>query len=279
MVVNINFPYASKFDFDRKKNLLLGCLTVGATVAAGVYQQALFALVPIFCLTQLKQSRSSQLKQPNYEILSGQLSSVENRIEQLNEKLSHLNLASTKQSLPLGQKGRVSIFIDGNNLYHTLHNEKCKIDYQLLMNELVKNASGVVGVFFYTSVDTTKFTEVKFLNYLRFIGYTVIQKDVIQHSDGSKEGNLDSEIMVGLIEFLNSYDTAILVSGDGDFKPFVEYIKKQKGRVEVASFSSSTNQGLKKAADQYVDLKELPIFYNSTKSIKTVKSLPHLKSR
>ena len=46
----------------------------------------------------------------------------------------------------------------------------------------------------------------------------------------------------------------ILVSGDGDFIPLVEYLKNFGKRVEVMAFGKSTSGKLKEAADEFIDL-------------------------
>ena len=49
----------------------------------------------------------------------------------------------------------------------------------------------------------------------------------------------------------------ILVTGDGDFVPLVDYLKWGLGRqVEVASFARSTSGKLKEVADVYINLEE-----------------------
>ena len=54
----------------------------------------------------------------------------------------------------------------------------------------------------------------------------------------------------------------ILVSGDGDFVPLVQFLRLNMGiRVEVASFGKSTSGKLREEADDFVDLCENPDKY------------------
>lgn len=55
----------------------------------------------------------------------------------------------------------------------------------------------------------------------------------------------------------DEYDTAILVSGDGDFIDVVKRLQELGKRVEVVSFRARTNKELIKVADSYVDLSEI----------------------
>jgi uncharacterized LabA/DUF88 family protein len=50
----------------------------------------------------------------------------------------------------------------------------------------------------------------------------------------------------------------VLVTGDGDFVPLVDYLKWGKGKnVEVAAFTRSTSGKLKEVADNFINLEDL----------------------
>ncbi|MEK7176403.1 MAG: NYN domain-containing protein, partial [Patescibacteria group bacterium] len=54
----------------------------------------------------------------------------------------------------------------------------------------------------------------------------------------------------------------IIVSGDGDFCPLVEYLKTNEGcQVEIVSFGKSTSAKLIEAADHFTDLDKNPRKY------------------
>jgi uncharacterized LabA/DUF88 family protein len=89
---------------------------------------------------------------------------------------------------------------------------------------------------------------------MRRNGYRVIAKDLIQLPDGSKKANLDVEIAVDMIALVGCYDTAILVSGDGDLAYAVDAVSYRGVRVEVVSLRSMTSDSLINVADRYIDL-------------------------
>ena len=62
--------------------------------------------------------------------------------------------------------------------------------------------------------------------------------------------------MVGLA-YENAYDTAILVSGDGDFVPAIKRVQKLGKRVENAYFSVSRSDFLKKVSNVSIRLDEI----------------------
>jgi uncharacterized LabA/DUF88 family protein len=64
---------------------------------------------------------------------------------------------------------------------------------------------------------------------------------------------------VDAIRMSGFLDVIILVTGDGDFLPLVDYLKWGAGRlVEVAAFGPTTSAKLKEAADEFIDLENLP---------------------
>jgi uncharacterized LabA/DUF88 family protein len=56
-------------------------------------------------------------------------------------------------------------------------------------------------------------------------------------------------------------DAVVLVAGDGDFLPLVEYLQGMLVQVEVVSFGKSTSMKLKDAADDFLDLSANPRKY------------------
>ncbi|MGB7442114.1 MAG: NYN domain-containing protein [Coleofasciculaceae cyanobacterium] len=169
----------------------------------------------------------------------------------------HVNHRCPGKKLPYrGQHDRVAIFIDGSNLYHTASELGINIDYTQLLSVL--NAkSKVCRAFFYTGVDSTNNLQKKFLSRMHHNGYQVISKEVIKRADGSKKANLDVELALDMVNLLNSYDTAVLVSGDGDFACAIQTLQSQGKRVEVASLGSSTSNTLIDVADSYLDLETI----------------------
>lgn len=61
---------------------------------------------------------------------------------------------------------------------------------------------------------------------LQKIGFILIHKPILEH--GIKKGNCDAELVLhSMIEYPN-YDTAVIVTGDGDFYCLAEYLSEQE---------------------------------------------------
>lgn len=153
----------------------------------------------------------------------------------------------------LENRGRVAIFIDGSNLFYAALQLGVEIDYTKLLCKLTAG-SRLLRAFFYTGVDRTNEKQQGFLLWMRRNGYRVISKDLVQLPDGSKKANLDVEIAVDMMALVDSYDTAVLVSGDGDLAYAVNAVSYRGARVEVVSLRTMTSDSLINVSDRYIDL-------------------------
>jgi uncharacterized LabA/DUF88 family protein len=156
----------------------------------------------------------------------------------------------------LENRGRIAIFIDGSNLFYAALQLGIEIDYTKLLLRLT-GGSRLLRSFFYTGVDPTNEKQQGFLLWMRRNGYRVITKDLVQLPDGSKKANLDVEIAVDMMALVGHYDTAILVSGDGDLAYAVDAVSYRGIRVEVVSLRSMTSDSLINVADRYIDLEQV----------------------
>ncbi len=141
-------------------------------------------------------------------------------------------------SWQLGHRGRVAVFIDGNNLFHAARFHNIDIDYNKLLRVLLGDGR-LLRAFFYTGVDVGAERQQGFLLWMRRNGFRVIQKELKTFYDGTRKANLDVEIAVDMLSLAGRYDTAVLVSGDEDFVYAVNAVAYKGCRVEVAGFRSN----------------------------------------
>ena len=101
--------------------------------------------------------------------------------------------------------------------------------------------------------------EAAFFEALKNSGLELRMKDIQVYPGGMKKADWDVGLAVDAIRMASFLDTVVLVTGDGDFVPLVDYLKWGLGReVEVAAFSRTTSSKLKEAADHFVSLEEIP---------------------
>ncbi len=155
------------------------------------------------------------------------------------------------------QKGqRVAVFVDAQNLYYSARfTHKAHVNFKSLLQEATQKRT-LTRALIYT-IQTEDLSKESFFEALKEIGFEVRAKDLQIFADGSKKGDWDVGLAVDAIQLAPKIDTVILISGDGDFVPLVQYLQRAMGcRVEVMAFGSSTNKDLKEIADQYTDLEQ-----------------------
>ncbi|MCI0486751.1 MAG: NYN domain-containing protein [Blastocatellia bacterium] len=152
-----------------------------------------------------------------------------------------------------GMRGKIAIFIDGNNLFHAARSVGVEIDYAKFLSFL-RGDSAILRAFFYTGVDERAERQQGFLLWMRRNGYRVVEKELKTYADGTKKANLDVEIAVDMLSLADKYDTAVLVSGDEDFAYAINAVAYKGVRVELAGFRSNTSPRLIDVADQFIEL-------------------------
>lgn len=163
---------------------------------------------------------------------------------------------ATNSSWQFGHRGRVAVFIDGNNLFHAARFHNLDIDYNKLLRVLLGDGR-LLRAFFYTGVDVGAERQQGFLLWMRRNGFRVVQKELKTFYDGTRKANLDVEIAVDMLSLAGRYDTAVLVSGDEDFVYALNAVAYKGCRVEVAGFRSNTAPRLIDVSDFFIDLGDI----------------------
>lgn len=159
---------------------------------------------------------------------------------------------------PLDQ--RICILIDVQNLYHSAKNlYGRKVNFREIL-KLGIDKRKLIRAFAYV-VKTKTGEEKPFFEALVKLGIETRIKELQEFYGGMKKADWDVGIAVDAIKTSPMVDTIVLVSGDGDFIPLVEYLKNQGKRTEVIAFGKTTSGKLKEAADEYIDLDENPEKY------------------
>ena len=150
---------------------------------------------------------------------------------------------------------RVGVLIDVQNLYHSAKNlYKARVNFKEILKLAISQRS-LIRIFAYV-VRTKTGEEKPFFEALTKLGIETRVKDLQEFYGGLKKADWDVGIVVDAIRIAPSVDSLVLVSGDGDFIPLVEYLKNQGKRVEVIAFGRSASLKLKEAADEFIDLEE-----------------------
>ena len=149
---------------------------------------------------------------------------------------------------------RVGIFIDTQNLYHSAKNlYHARVNFGQVIKEAMADRALIRAVAYVITTESGE--EQPFFEALSKVGIETKTKDLQIFSGGSKKADWDVGLAVDAIKLAPKLDAVIIVSGDGDFVPLVEYLKTNEGcQVEVVSFGKSTSAKLIEAADDFMDL-------------------------
>lgn len=152
---------------------------------------------------------------------------------------------------------RVAIFIDTQNIYHSAKNfYGKKVDFGNLVRILTNERTLIRSIAYVIKSDLNQ-REISFFETLAKKGIELRIKEIIHLPGGEAKADWDVGITVDAIRISRFVDAIILVTGDGDFLPLVEYLKNQGNIVEIAGFSRNTSSKLKEIADYFYDLDEL----------------------
>jgi uncharacterized LabA/DUF88 family protein len=166
---------------------------------------------------------------------------------------------------------RVIVFIDNSNIFKYLEDLK-KIDIRWVKSydpiELATKLAGardLVSVYFYATPPPASLLKQDQTNgtnkyWIQMAYYEAIKKlPLIELRYGTLKGsgatltekNLDTQLTADMIRLAveNQYDTAILVSNDGDYQSAVETTKGFGKKIEVAYFKDRLSLNLKRACD------------------------------
>ena len=154
----------------------------------------------------------------------------------------------------------VGVFIDTQNLYHSARNlYKARVNFGAVLKDAVAGRKLVRAVAYV--ITTEAGDEKNFFEALTKLGIETKTKDLQIFHTGTKKGDWDVGLTVDAIKMAPRLDSVVIISGDGDFIPLVEYLQTIGVQVEVVSFGKSTSGKLREAVDDFVDLSENPRKY------------------
>ncbi|HJO01512.1 MAG: NYN domain-containing protein [Candidatus Woesearchaeota archaeon] len=154
----------------------------------------------------------------------------------------------------INKEQRVGVFVDVQNLYYSAKNlYKAKVNFAQVLREAVAGRKLVRAIAYVIKADIKE--EKSFFGALEKIGYEVKSKDLQTFAGGAKKGDWDIGISMDMIELANKLDTTILVSGDGDFVPLVQHLRRAMGcKIEVMAIGPSSSGKLREEADEFIDI-------------------------
>jgi uncharacterized protein (TIGR00288 family) len=159
-------------------------------------------------------------------------------------------------TIPKHKNQRVAVLIDPQNMYHSAKNiYKARANFKEILKAAVAGRQLIRAIAYVIKTETGE--EKPFFEALSKMGIELKIKDLQVFPGGMKKGNWDVGMAIDAVRLADSViDAIVLVSGDGDNIPLVEYLKGKGRQVEVVAFGKSTSSRLREAADDFIDLGE-----------------------
>ena len=148
---------------------------------------------------------------------------------------------------------RIIIFLDNSNIFQGFRKYNIKADYEKLKNIITKGRK-LQDIFLYEGVVYPMNPKKKkwYEDLSEHSGYVIKTSfDKIALNDAI-EKKIDIQIAIDMVSlaYENAYDTAVLVSGDGDFVPVLRKVKELDKKVELWAFRYSLANTLKEQLEQ-----------------------------
>ncbi len=148
---------------------------------------------------------------------------------------------------------RVAVLVDVANMYHSaksLYNSR--VNFQEILKLTVAERKLVRAIAYV--VQSYSLDEKGFFEALDKQGFAIKVKDLQVFPGGMKKGDWDVGLTIDAVRLSPRVDVIVLVTGDGDYEPLIEYLQNQGVQVEVVAFGKSSSQRLIERADNFFDI-------------------------
>ena len=167
----------------------------------------------------------------------------------------------------------VYVFIDASNLWAAQKVKGRLFDFQKLKTFLKNKFSAKdIQIFYYTAYPAEGTREYsidgrhKFFTYLKKgLGFVVRKKELKRipvHTDQGdsvqEKGNMDVEMTIDAIHYMDKYDIVAMFTGDSDFLALVNYLKRGGKKVFIFSSKNNVSEELRTGGDSYTDILKIP---------------------
>lgn len=170
------------------------------------------------------------------------------------KKKAKNKIKNNKKNMVKHKEQRVGVLVDVSNMYHSAKNlYNKKVNFGEVLKKAVDGRKLIRAITYVIHTESEE--ENSFFEALLQQGFEVKMKDLQIFPGGMKKADWDVGIAMDAIKLSSNLDVIVLVSGDGDYIPLLEYIQNTNGTlVEVMGFKKTTSSRLIDQADDFVDL-------------------------
>lgn len=149
------------------------------------------------------------------------------------------------------KKKSVYAFIDSQNLNLGIKGSGWTLDFSELLKYLKTKYKVTKAFLFIGHVSGNE----KLYTFLQKAGYILVFKPTLEYNKGSKsitKGNVDAELVLHTMIEWRNFDSAIIVSGDGDFHCLIEYLEDNAKLEKIIVPNNKYSSLLRKFASKIV---------------------------
>jgi uncharacterized LabA/DUF88 family protein len=157
----------------------------------------------------------------------------------------------------VGMNDRVAMFVDGANMDLAARMAGYFVDYRKARNFFLAHGLFYAAYYYiadYTASDPMQQRYLDFLAHSDFIVRRKAVKAIRDQETGERvlKANVDTELILDLINTADNYDLAFLFSGDSDFERAVDLLRSRGKRVYVVTSRQVISRELAYVADKPV---------------------------
>lgn len=151
---------------------------------------------------------------------------------------------------------RVGVLVDVSNMYHSAKNlYHRRVNFKEILKDAVADRKLIRATAYVVKTEGEE--ETPFFEALSQQGFEVKMKDLQIFAGGAKKADWDVGITVDAIKLSPKLDVVVLVTGDGDYIPLVNYLQNTTGcLVEVMAFRQTASGKLIEESDDFVNLSD-----------------------
>jgi len=186
---------------------------------------------------------------------------IQTQTDRMIAELRRANQSPTNVSVsmpPFPSTERVGVFVDVANLLYSARTIRMTVDFGKLLDFLRGNRR-LVRAHAYCPTSPQVGDEQMFLQAVKGLGYRITTKNYKTFSSGAKKADLDLDLCMDVVRLVEgkAVDCVVLVSGDSDFMPMLDYCSDHGVRVEVAAFDEAMSATLRQSCDLFINLSML----------------------
>ncbi len=183
---------------------------------------------------------------------------IQTQTDRMVAELRSANQSPTNISVsmpPFPSNERVGVFVDVANLLYSARTLRITVDFGKLLDFLRGNRR-LVRAHAYCPTSPQPGDEQMFLQAVKGLGYRITTKNYKTFSSGAKKADLDLDLCMDVVRLVDgrAVDCVVLVSGDSDFMPMLDYCSDHGVRVEVAAFDEAMSATLRQSCDLFINL-------------------------